>query len=59
MKDLLKSGILTAILIMALLMAKNVQGNTEKEDNGAIKEKVESTATENRVEEKIEENYPL
>lgn len=59
MKDLLKSGILIAILIAALLMAKNVQGNSEKEDNRTVEEKIGNTATENPAEEKIEENYPL
>ena len=59
MKDLVKSGILIAILITALLMAKNVQGNSEKENNSGVKEKIEPTTTENPADEKIEENYPL
>ncbi|UJH66148.1 hypothetical protein [Allomuricauda sp. SCSIO 65647] len=49
MKDLLRSALLAASLIVALLVAKNVQGNTKKGYEPVTKEKIENTTKEDQV----------
>ncbi len=59
MKDLLRSALLAALLIAALIMAKNEQGSAKKDDEIVTKEKIEDVSADNSTKEKIEDNSPL